>query len=205
MVIPRTEILRYLGVKGTPDEKLLSEVDNASEAVMKVAVPKGVYKKFGYRDGCIPQLGYSLSGSDIRRHLGSAKEIVVLAVTLGLAVDRECAKLQRVSPYRALLFDAAASAAIEAFADEFCLGIAVEIGSDLGDRFSPGYGDLAIDMQRDIQRILSADKMIGLGVADDLTLIPLKSITALAPVGVKGCLSHDCRKCSKRDCPFRKE
>ena len=204
MNVPESDILRYIGVK-IPDESIVKKVAEATDAVLKVAEPKGVYKKFAYRNGVLTDINYRLQGKDIIKHLGNADEVVVMAVTLGLKVDIETARLNKISETRAFLFDAAASAAIEAFADEFTDGIAAEIGSPVGDRFSPGYGDLPISIQRDIQTMLSADTKIGLAVEKNHTLIPLKSITAIAPVGVKRCLHHDCKKCNKTDCAFRKE
>ncbi len=204
MQIPEDEILRYLGVR-IPDENARRSARKAAEEVSCAAEPKGVYKKFAYSDGVLTDIDYRLPGKDIVRHLGGAKEVIVMAVTLGLKVDFETSRLGKISAGRAVMFDAAASAAAEAFADEFTDRIAAEIGSPVGDRFSPGYGDLPITVQRDVQMMLSADRKIGLSVDKDYTLIPLKSITAIAPVGAERCKKHDCKKCNNTDCAFRKE
>ena len=96
MNVPESDILRYIGVK-IPDESIVKKVAEATDAVLKVAEPKGVYKKFAYRNGVLTDINYRLQGTDIIKHLGNADEVVVMAVTLGLKVDIETARLNKIS------------------------------------------------------------------------------------------------------------
>ena len=64
-------------------------------------------------------------------------------------------------------------------------------------RFSPGYGDLPLDLQREISAILNMSKEIGVSLTDTMLMTPSKSVTALigisdtpgkcAPAGCAGC------------------
>lgn len=208
MKIPLDEALRYAGWRGpAPDAETLSALNGMCAAVANSAEPKGVWAKYTFSDGKLKEADYPLSGSDIIRHLADSDEVVLMVVTLGLSVDRKSAALQLKSARDALLFDAAASAAIEAFADEFTEEISAKLGAPLGRRFSPGYGDFPLESQRELAALLNADKRIGLIVNRDYNMIPLKSITALAPVG-KNCgrtSLHKCAECPKTDCAFRTE
>lgn len=208
MKIPLDETLRYAGWRGQEsDAETLSALNRMCDSVLSTAEPRGVWAKFTLSDGKLKEAGYPLSGFDILRHLSGYDEVILMAVTLGLSIDRKSTALQRNSARDALIFDAAASAAIEAFADEFTEKISAEIGRPVGRRFSPGYGDFPLETQRDLAALLQTDKRIGLTVNREYNMIPLKSITALAPVG-KNCgrtSLNKCADCPKTDCAFRTE
>ncbi|MBQ6110986.1 MAG: hypothetical protein IJL01_01180 [Synergistaceae bacterium] len=52
-------------------------------------------------------------------------------------------------------------------------------------RFSPGYGDLGMNVIEDIITILNATKRIGLSVTRSLMMTPVKSVTAVAGLAYK--------------------
>ena len=58
-----------------------------------------------------------------------------------------------------------------------------ERGRTIRPRFSPGYGDLSINLQRDIFSALEPTKMIGVSLDPDMFMTPSKSVTAI--VGIK--------------------
>ena len=81
-------------------------------------------------------------------------------------------------------------------------------GLFLRPRFSPGYGDLKLDHQKDWFRLLDISKQIGVELTDSLLMVPTKSVTALIGIGIDkskaGCSS--CSGCNKHDtCAFSKE
>ena len=49
-------------------------------------------------------------------------------------------------------------------------------------RFSPGYGDLSLELQRDIFRLLDCQRQIGVTLGDSLLMSPSKSVTAIIGV-----------------------
>ena len=86
---------------------------------------------------------------------------------------------------KALILDACATTAIEEICDKICEDLEEMVKKDnmaLTTRYSPGYGDLPIDIQRDFLSVLRADKSIGLTVSSHNILIPRKSITAIVGV-----------------------
>ena len=82
-------------------------------------------------------------------------------------------------------------------------------GRYLTGRYSPGYGDWDLSMQKEFLRTLNAEKKIGLCLNSSLLLTPLKSVTAAiglenkdAPRIIK---KKDCTACNLfASCAYRK-
>ena len=56
-------------------------------------------------------------------------------------------------------------------------------GKTLAARFSPGYGDLPLEFQREIFRALDVPRRIGVSLGSSCLMSPSKSVTAI--VGIK--------------------
>lgn len=197
--INRKDWLQRIGVKGEPQEQLQQQMDEAEKKLFQVAMPQGIYRFLTMEEVQLP-------GKSIKRHLEGCKEIIVMGVSLGAAVD----KLIRTSQIRdmaeAVILDSGASILIDQIADE----LQSQIDTDLymTPRFSPGYGDYPIAEQDAVIRMLDAQRKIGLTVNESHILIPRKSITAIIGVAdhpVKGYLAT-CGECVLKDtCTLRKE
>ena len=117
---------------------------------------------------------------DLKKSLKNSKEAFVFAVTLGSAVDRLLLKYSRISPASAFIADALSSAYAEAAADR-----AQEILDNIAKtklRFSPGYGDLPLEIQPRVLDLLNAGKLLGVTLTDSLLMKPQKTITAIAGI-----------------------
>jgi hypothetical protein len=77
------------------------------------------------------------------------------------------------------MLQALGSERVEALCDEFCRLMAIESKRELRPRFSPGYGDLPLELQRDIFRLLEPSRRIGVVLNDSLLMSPSKSVTAI--------------------------
>ena len=121
-----------------------------------------------------------VTSSALLKNLSGSRSAVIFAATVGLAPDRYVARNLVSSPTRALVFDAIGAERIESLCDAFC----EDIGKDkkLRPRFSAGYGDLSIDIQKDIFRLLDCPKNIGLTLNDSLLMTPSKSVTAIVGI-----------------------
>ena len=150
-------------------------------------VCRGVWQAFPLtweEDGL--DLGFARTDSaSLRRHLRGCGEAVLFAVTAGIAMDRLIRRAQAVSPVHGLLMHAIGAERVEAACDCLMkrLGEAFP-GKTLCPRFSPGYGDLPLALQRDIFRTLNCERLLGLTLTDELLMQPGKSVTAL--VGLRG-------------------
>ena len=108
-----------------------------------------------------------------------------MAATLGHEVDRRIRYYQKSDLSRAVILDACATASIEQACDSLVKDLAVELLQErqkLTSRYSPGYGDFPIEVQKQLVETLGASRSIGLAVTATSILIPRKSITAIAGV-----------------------
>ena len=117
-------------------------------------------------------------GREALRYAG-CREAVLFAATVGVGLDRLIARYGAVAPSRAVMLQAIGAERIEALCDVFCNTLAVEENRALRPRFSPGYGDLPLDTQREIFRVLDCQRKIGLTLNDSLLMSPTKSVTAI--------------------------
>lgn len=71
-------------------------------------------------------------------------------------------------------------------------------------RYSPGYGDLSLDVQSSFLKALNAQKTIGLFLSEGGVMQPEKSVTALMGLSHirTGCVTEGCEACSKKTAAF---
>lgn len=125
-------------------------------------------------------LGFARTSSkDLRRHLAGCSAVLVFAATAGSVWDRLIFRYERLSPSRALLFQSAGAAQTETLCDTFMRDMSEQYGT-FTERFSPGYGDLALSFQRDLFAVLDPPRTIGVTLNESLLMSPTKSVTALA-------------------------
>ena len=128
-------------------------------------------------DDCVDLGLLKLQSRDLARRLSGSKRAVVFAATLGAGIDRLIAKSAVLRPAEAYITDAIGLFAIEDWCDEIERLICPE--GEHTDRYSPGYGDLSISVQKQIIQLLSAPTKIGLALSESLLMIPSKSVTAI--------------------------
>ena len=185
--IDRREWFRYMGVKDASDELNAMAEDCAREAehcfvgrVCYCEVPvrqtdKGVDLSFG-----------EIESRNLSDRLAGCDRAVIFAATVGLDIDRLIAKYSRISPAKAVCLQALGTERIEALCDEFCNEMQRRVqktGDRTVSRFSAGYGDLSISLQRDLFRVLDCSRRIGVSLGESLLMSPTKSVTAI--VGIR--------------------
>ncbi len=180
ITVDNGEIKRRLSVSKDFD---VSVYDGMLEKVLSEITPKCCYIKTDVSVcGKQVDLGFTKAESSaLAKNIGSCNEAFVFAVTLGHSVDRMLSRLSRLSPAEFFVCDGICSALAESVCDK-----AEEIikgNLDSKPRFSPGYGDLDISVQRDVLAALNAEKLLGITLTDSNLMIPQKSITAV--MGIK--------------------
>ena len=121
-----------------------------------------------------------IESNDLYKNLCGCREAFLLAVTLGIGVDRLLCRLNLLSQTEHFLTDALASAAAEALCDSVNRTIAE--GLLLKPRFSPGYGDVPLSVQGPILHRLRADSTLGITLNEAFLMTPVKSVTAIAGI-----------------------
>ena len=205
--VDRDEVLRYLGYHGQAyTTELDGRIDEVIQRCLHVARPRASIATFPVArhdaneiqlQGCTLRL----TGSDISEHLADAGEVALFAATLGADVDRELRRLSLVDPLEQVIFDASATALVERAADAAEARIrahAASRGLYTSWRFSPGYGDLPLDVQPDFLAALDATRQLGITLTPSQLMMPTKSVTAIVglhPTPQPG-LASSCSICS---------
>lgn len=187
--VDRREAMGYMGVcrVSDDDERLLSRAEG--ELLPEIS-PRLCYTECEVRiEGDLVTIGgMEWHSAGLARRLAGATRVVVFVATVGVAVDRLVGKYSRLSPSVAFAVSALGSERVEALCDEFCSWLATEMGDgvSLSLRFSPGYGDLSLEVQRDIFALLSPERAIGVTLGDGLLMSPTKSVSAIIGIRTKG-------------------
>ena len=216
--IPVREVQRYMGYRGiadiTPD--IQSRIDKAVDQVSMQSHPRIVMKEY-----LIDVLEKSviihadnedltLESEALVKNLKGCCGAILLAATIGPSCDMLVRRASVTSAMEASIYQAAGAAAIEAFLDSENDRLKQEFeakGFYLRPRFSPGYGDLKLEHQKDWFRLLDISKQTGIELTDSLLMVPTKSVTALIGVGRNSCSSGctGCGSCNmKTSCEYSK-
>lgn len=166
------------------NDELIRTVDEAFGRLEGYVTPRCVWGRFHivHFDGGIELEGTYIYSNNIAKLTSRSDECILLAATLGHEADRQISLAQRKNMLDGIALDACASVRIDAYIDEFMKNeIVPELfdGEHLTSRFSPGYGDLNMNVTEDIISILNATKRIGLSVTRSLMMSPIKSVTAI--------------------------
>lgn len=171
----KKEILRYAGCREA-DEAVSALLETCLEEIKGKLTYRVCYGVFPLTvEGEFCDLGVARFRSKaLAKNLADCREAVVFAATVGVGIDRLIARYSSLSPAKALMLQAIGAERVEALCDAFC----AEMGGKK-PRFSPGYGDLPLETQKELARILDCGKRIGVTLNESLLMSPSKSVTAL--------------------------
>ncbi len=202
------EALRYLGLKPeNMTEQLEADINRTTRMLQEKADFRYTYRLFPIevRENRVEVVGSNLTlpGKDIANLLQHSKECVILAATLGMEVDKLLLITQKTSISDAVIMDALAGAMIEDECNK--LQDKLEKTHTLTHRYSPGYGDLPVQIQAGVLNVLNARQSIGLFCTSNSILLPRKSITAVMGItGIKSDMDM-CKSCLLyEECNYRK-
>lgn len=197
MTIDIGEALRYLGVRAQGDEGLTNQVRAAAAELEATIRPRWSYRVLDLAwPGGVPSLGgVALAGEMAAKMLQACAQAAVLVCTLGAEFDRRLLEAQARDMARAVVLDACGSAWVEAGCDAAEAELrTLAPGKFLTDRFSPGYGDLPLDVQEPLCALVDAQRRLGVCVTPSRMLNPAKTVTAVIglaaspqPARVRGC------------------
>jgi len=212
MEINRKEINRYLGYQHiVPDENVNQLIDECIVDVNKVSAPQHTYKRFPLKiDGDLITIeSLQFNSKNLSKNLQGCDEIILFAATLGMDVDRTLARYSKINVSKALIFQSTAAAAIEGYCNELNENLRQQIASEgffLRPRFSPGYGDVPLSIQKDFLNLINALRTTGIILTEGDLMIPEKSVTAFIGISKTNtsCHSEGCEACGKVDCSYRR-
>ena len=188
MTVDRRETLRYMRMGSVQEldpmfESRLSCVEGevaaaARPAHCSLAVPVAR----GEGSYCVGPL--RLESAALLRELEGCGEAFLFCATLGAGVDALLRRYGAKSAADLVMGQAAATALLESYCDGCCEALAESVrregrGDGLSMRFSPGYGDLPLDVQRPLFAALDVPRKIGVSLTDSLLMAPSKSVSAI--------------------------
>ena len=184
--INKKEILRYAGV-GQSTPQIDTIIDECIEELSDKLSYKVCYREFPINcNGETVDLTFTkATSSSLAKNLNECSSIVLFAATVGINMDRLIARYANISPTKSLLFQAIGAERIESLCNVFNREVTQEkmrLGLKTCPRFSPGYGDLSLDIQKDIITVLDCPRKIGVTLNESLLMSPSKSVTALIGV-----------------------
>ena len=211
----REEILRYLGYKDSGVTERMEQLLNRCEAeTLKILQSKYIYRRFPVEKGSdgirIPGTALVLFGNDIQEHLKNCNEIFLLGATAGVELDKRIRRYMVTEPDVGVVMDSCGIQAVEQIADlaekEMEQEVSAE-GCHLTWRFSPGDGDLPLETQRELVRVLDTHRKIGVSLTESCLMVPSKSVTAILGISntKRDVRKNKCNFCNNRErCAFRK-
>lgn len=189
----RKEILRYAGFLNSRSQDPAVSID--TEPMMKIMeqciqeVRNVLTYKVSYRRNEVkwvndePQLCFDYGKSEnLAYNLRGCTETVIFAATIGIGMDRLIARYSRISPVKGLFMQAVGAERIECLCDLFNQEVTDEAkdrGCVTKPRYSPGYGDLKLQVQPQLMELLDCSKRIGINLNESLLMSPSKSVTAI--------------------------
>ncbi len=207
--VNKDEVVRYCGAKQNSSElcELIELCLKEADGKISARVCYREYSAFIGEE--ISDLGFTNTASSlIKRHLGGCDKIILFAATVGLETDRLISKYSRISPSKALVFSAIGAERIEALCDVFENEMRLKYKTEsknVTSRISAGYGDIPLELQKDIFLSLNCSKNIGVSLNESLLMSPSKSVTAIMGISALPCCADSgCFGCSKQNCEFRR-
>lgn len=206
------EVLRYMGCPlDRADGSLRAQAEACARELLEAIRPRWSWRavEIAFEDGGVRlENGLLLPGEDLKTHLTGCGRAVVFCATLGAEADALIRRTERLDMGRALTLDCCASAAVE----EVCDQIEGELqgkfpGCSFPFRYSPGYGDLPLEVQGPLLDLLDAPRRVGLCATQNHLLTPRKSVTAILGIS-DGPIEQTKRSClgcpAQGSCQYRK-
>lgn len=204
--INRTEALRYMGYKETPDQKIVEAIDECERELLREARPQYVWRVFDIermgREMYLSECDFPLEGNDIADHLRGCDKAAVVCATLSSDTDRFIRKLEVSDSMKAVITDALANAMVEQVAEDARRSMMTEMnGYSTTWLYGAGYGDFPVECSPLLIASVDAVRKIGVCCTATHMLTPRKTVVGI--IGLfKGELDRKRRNCE--DCNLRK-
>ncbi|MBO5776724.1 MAG: hypothetical protein J6V83_00050 [Clostridia bacterium] len=175
------EILRYATAK--EDARLNALIESSMQQVKDLITYSVVCveKTFTIIDNVVDFGSFKVFSKSLAKYLTGAKSAIMFVATIGTEIDRLIIKYSKLEPSRALVMQAIGTERVESLANLFMKELK-DNGYNLSPRFSPAFGDVPIELQKEFFRLLKPER-IGVTLNESLLMSPSKSITAFIAVG----------------------
>jgi len=192
---------RYLRAGESISDDYLRDVAQELEelaSVKKACLVSPAHREDGFY--VVDELDLVLPSNDINALFDQVDSIAVFVVTLGIGVDKKIAFYSHTDMVRSMVLDSLASVYVESVLDELHSECdQKQIGKYPTMRFSPGYGDCPLEIQRQIGDNMDIYRRLGITLSSSNLMIPQKSITAFVGYSdKKQVFSNVCLTCPRQ-------
>jgi len=193
LVPPRPAIFRRLGYRRDATRigaGLSREIEGYLTEAQELIALRGTARRLSCRieppARVLLAAGTVFESRKLVRFLKDAGELLLMGATAGAAVMEAIrADTSGGNVTRGVVLDAAASETVDAALDwitaYFRQLLRREGKALLNSRFSAGYGDFALENQRDMHRLLQLEQL-GVAITPACLLVPEKSVTAVTGI-----------------------
>ena len=216
--LDKLEVLRYLGHNGQEiDSDLNLRINECIKETKKEIDTKYIYEIYDIKNDLdlntieFKNTNLILKSKDVSELLKDCDKCVLMCATLGFNIEKNIRRYSYNDLTKGIIVDACATTSIEEICDLIQDNILQQMsneGKSLTMRYSPGYGDLDISVNKDILQVLDAHKRIGVTVTNTGIMIPRKSVVALIGITNKKIakVKRTCENCSNRfNCEYRRK
>jgi len=177
--ISKKEILRYCGA-GQASQDLTDLMHSCMDELQGLLHYRVCYREMELllKNNACDFGSFSVQSEQLAKNLRSCRRAILFCATLGMEIDRLILKYSHIFVAKALMLQAIGAERIEALCNRFCKDLMVEYPGLLHARFSPGYGDLPLSVQKDVFCALDCTAKIGVYLNDSFSMSPSKSVTA---------------------------
>ena len=189
-----TEWLRYSCIPVYEQENAAKDPELASSMEKALSLINGALSfRVGFvvvpltwdEDG-FPVFPFEQRSEKLRKNLQGCDRAVLFAATIGSGIDRLIRRYEKADPKLGLLLQGLGAERVESLCDAFneeVKEICEETGCGTRMRYSPGYGDLPIEVQKVFLPLLDAERRLGITLSDSCLMAPSKSVTAI--IGIR--------------------
>lgn len=183
--VEKEKVLKSLGYYRKKKSVLSPSIDALIKGEMKKAKGlisgKGIYVILPVKSKSKSKIvlkNITLKGEAIAKAMAKAEEIALFVDTIGPALEAEVNRLYQKDEYtKATILDTIGSVAADEGA-EYLNAIIVKKAKKSTPRFSPGYGDWDLSIQKRLLEVTQAAK-IGVTCNEAFFMIPRKSVSAV--------------------------
>ena len=189
-----TELLRYSGFPLIRAKAIADGTDDApdvletAEKAAKLVEGKLSFK-VGYKIVTVKRdeegfliLPFQQHSEKLKMNMKDCGKAVLFAATIGSGIDMFIRRYERTDTKMALYMQACGAERAEALCNKFNSDVkeaASLSGYKAHPRYSPGFGDLPITVQKEFLSLLDAGRRMGITLGESFLMAPSKSVTAI--------------------------
>ena len=129
-----------------------------------------------------PVLPFAQHSELLKKNLRGCEGVILFAATIGSGVDRYIRRYERSEVSKAAILQGLGAERVESLCNCFneeVKRMASENHLKAHPRFSPGFGDLPISVQKEFLGALDATRRMGITLSESFLMAPSKSVTAI--------------------------